>query len=122
MTLTADQHWIAAKIDTRMQKLIRAGKDDMAIMAAMADHMPAVHQLLSTVQPVDMEQLTRKFPGFYRYAKILESLAAGIRSGAIPVPGRTKTPQQTTPTTDYRQLAAAMDRRMRQLAEEGVPR
>jgi hypothetical protein len=25
MTLTADQHWIAAKIDTRMQKLIRAG-------------------------------------------------------------------------------------------------
>ena len=88
MALTNQQLWVAGKIDTRMQKLIRAGKDNMAIMAAMADHMPTFHQLLSTAQPDDMEQLTRKFPGFYRYAKILESLACGIQSGAIPVPGR----------------------------------
>src|SRR5208337_3086174 len=81
MALTADQRWIAAKIDTRMQKLIRAGKDNMAIMAAMADHMPAFHQLLSIAQPGDIDQLTRKFPGFHRYAKILESLASGIQSG-----------------------------------------
>src|SRR5271165_4162410 len=79
MALTADQRWIAAKIDTRMQKLIRGGKDHMAIMVAMADHMPAFHQLLSTAQPGDIDQLTRKFPGFYRYAKILESLAALCR-------------------------------------------
>ena len=122
MALTNQQFWIAGKIDTRMQKLIRAGKDNMAIMAAMADHMPAFHQLLNTVQPGDMDQLTRKFPGFYRYAKILESLATGIQSGAIPVPGRKEAPRQTEPVTDYRQLAAAMDLRMRQLAEEGVPR
>jgi len=122
MALTADQRWIAAKIDTRMQKLIRAGKDNTTIMAAMADHMPAFHQLLSTAQTADMEQLTRKFPGFYRYAKILELLATGIQSGAIPVPGRKPAPRQTTSTTDCRPLAAAMDLRMRQLAEEGVPR
>ena len=121
MALTADQRWIAAKIDTRMQKLIRAGKDNMAIMAAMADHMPAFHQLLSSAQPGDIDQLTRKFPGFYRYAKILESLASGIQSGAIPVPGK-QPPQQTKPVADHRQLAAAMDLRMRQLTEEGVAR
>jgi hypothetical protein len=34
-----------------MQRLIRAGKDNMAIVAAMAGHMPAFHQLLNTVQP-----------------------------------------------------------------------
>src|SRR5271166_6560332 len=122
MALTADQRWIAAKIDTRMQKLIRGGKDHMAIMVAMADHMPAFHQLLSTAQPGDIDQLTRKFPGFYRYAKILESLAAGIQSGAIPVPGRKEAPQQTKSTTDSRQLAAAIDLHVRQLAEEEVPR
>jgi len=122
MALTAEQRWIAAKIDTRMQKLIRAGKDNTTIMAAMADHMPAFHQLLSTAQTADMEQLTRKFPGFYRYAKILELLATGIQSGAIPVPGRKPAPRQTTSTTDCRPLAAAMDLCMRQLAEEGVPR
>jgi len=122
MALTSQQLWIAAKIDTRMQKLIRAGKDNMAIMAAMADHMPAFHELLNAAQPADMDQLTRKFPGFYRYAKILESVATGIHSGAIPVPGRKEAPRQTEPMADYRQRAAAMDLRVRQLAEEGVPR
>lgn len=122
MTLTNQQLWVAAKIDTRMQKLIRAGKNNMAIMAAMADHMPAVHQLLSTAQPGDMEQLTRKFPGFYRYAKVLESLATGIQSGPIPAPGRPAALRKTEPAADYRQLAAAMDLRVRQLIEEGVPR
>jgi len=122
MALTADQRRIAAKIDTRVRKFIRAGKDDMAIVAAMADRMPAFHQLLSTAQPGDIDQLAREFPGFYRYAKIVESLAAGIQSGAIPVPGRKQPPRQTTSTTDYRPLAAAMDLRMRQLADEGVPR
>jgi hypothetical protein len=122
MALTAEQRWIATKIDTRMQKLIRAGKDNMAIMAAMTDHMPACHQLLSTVQPADIDQLTRTFPGFHRYARILESLASGIQSGAIPVPGRQPAPPQPGPMNDSRQRAAAMDLRMRQLAEEGVPR
>lgn len=122
MALTSEQRWIATKIDTRMQKLIRAGKDHMTIMAAMADHMPAFHQLISTLQPGDIEQLSRAFPGFYRYAKILESLAAGIQSGVAPVPGRKEPPRQTTSGHGHRSLAAAMDLRMRQLTEEGVPR
>jgi hypothetical protein len=121
MALTKEQLWIAAKIDTRMQKLIRAGKDNLTIIAAMADHMPAFRQLLDTAGPSDMDQLIRKFPGFYRYAKILESLAGGIQSGAIPVPGQ-KAPRQTAPETDHRQRAAAIDLRVRQLAKEGVPR
>ena len=122
MALTAEQRWCAAKIDTRVQKLIRAGKDDMTIAAAMADHMLNAKQLLETIQLVDLDELTRKFPRFYRYAKILESLAAGIRSGAIPVPGREAAPGQTTAMSRHRQRAAAIDLRMRQLAEEAVPR
>lgn len=121
MALTNQQIWIATKIDTRVQNLIRAGKDNMAIMAAMADHMPAFHQLLNTVQPGDIDQLARKLPGFYRYAKILEALATGIQSGAIPVPGRPAAPRQTEQAAGYHELAAAIDLRMRQLAEEGVP-
>jgi hypothetical protein len=59
----------------------------------------------------------------YRYAKILESLAAGIRSGATPAPGgREEAPRQTTAITGCRRRAAAIDLRMRQLAEEAVPR
>jgi hypothetical protein len=33
-----------------------------------------------------MDALCARFPWFYRYAKILENLAARIKSGAIKVP------------------------------------
>jgi hypothetical protein len=122
MALTNKQVRIASKIDARMRTLLRAGEEDAAILAAMAAHMPSFHQLLNTAQPGDIDQLTHEFPGFYQYAKILETLATGIRSGAIPVPGRKEAPRRTKPAADHRQRAAAMDLRMRQLAKEGVPR
>lgn len=86
MALTPQQLWTAEKIDTRVQKLVRAGQDDTAILVAMVDHMPTFKQLLDTAQPGDLNELTRRLPGFHRYAKILETLAAGIQSGAVTVP------------------------------------
>jgi hypothetical protein len=69
--------------------------------------MPAFHQLLNAAQPGDIDRLTRNLPGFYRHAKILESLAAGIRSGAVPLPGREEAPRQTAAMTGHRQGALA---------------
>jgi hypothetical protein len=34
----------------------------------------------------DMDLLAARYTGFYQYAKILETVAAGIRSGKIVVP------------------------------------
>lgn len=53
MAPTKQQVWIATKIAARMERVIRAGKDNLAIMRAMADHMPAFHQLLNTSEPDD---------------------------------------------------------------------
>jgi len=86
MSLTEQQIWTASKIDAKMQKLIRTGKDDMAIMVAMADHTTRFKELVDTMPPEELNQFTRKFSGFYRYAKILETLAGAIQSGAIEVP------------------------------------
>ena len=55
-------------------------------MVAMADHMTRFNELVAALPPEELNQLTRKFSGFYRYAKILEALAGAIRSGAIKVP------------------------------------
>jgi hypothetical protein len=33
-----------------------------------------------------MDELCRQFDGFYRYAQVLETVAAGIESGDIEVP------------------------------------
>ena len=122
MALTNQQLWIAgenrhqdAEAHPRRQRQHGHhgghGRPHAGIPPA-AEHRPARRH-----RPADPE-----IPGFYRYAKILKSLATGIQSGAIPVPGRKEAPRQTEPMTDHRQRAAAMDLRMRQLAEEGVPR
>ena len=52
----------------------------------MADHMTRFNELVVALPPEELNQLTRKFSGFYRYAKILEALAGAIQSGAIKVP------------------------------------
>ena len=46
--------------------------------------MPFFKMLLDSGQDT-MDELCRRFAGFYHYAKILETLAAGIQSGAIQV-------------------------------------
>jgi len=40
--------------------------DDIAIFAAMAGYMPDFKRLMDSVKPGDMDELGRKFTGFYR--------------------------------------------------------
>lgn len=86
MALTNRQIWNATKIDTKVQKLARAGKDDIAIFVSMTDQMPAFKELLDTTARADMDELSHRFSFFHRYAKILETIASGIQSGEIIVP------------------------------------
>ena len=86
MALSEKQVWAASKIDSRMQKLLRAGKDDTTVLVAMIDHMPRFKELVDALPPDDLDELARRFSGFRRYAAILEALAGGIQSGAITVP------------------------------------
>jgi hypothetical protein len=85
MHLSAEQLAIASRIDAKMQRLADEGNDDVAIFVELADDMPAFRRLLDA-GPHAMEQLCLRFGGFYRYAKILEAIAAGIASGEIRVP------------------------------------
>ena len=81
MHLSAEQLAIASRIDAKMQRLADEGNDDVAIFVELADDMPAFRRLLDA-GPHAMDQLCLRFGGFYRYAKILEPIAAGI--GVLP--------------------------------------
>ena len=83
MAATAEQLRIAASIDAKML-LLGARCDDATILAEMYDHMAGFKQLLDNLQHGEMDELCHRFPAFYRYAKILESIAAAIKSGAMP--------------------------------------
>ena len=84
--MTGKQARIAARIDAAMQPLLRDGKDDIAVLTAMSDHMTDFKHLIDTAKPGVMDELCRRYPGFYRYAKVLEGIAGAIQSGDIQVP------------------------------------
>jgi hypothetical protein len=86
MGITAEQLQMAGLIDARVKAIARSGVDDFAIFTEMADYMPAFKRLMDTSTDDDMDQLAARYTGFHQYAKILETVAAGIQSGKIVVP------------------------------------
>jgi hypothetical protein len=84
--LTPEQHAAAKRISDKYSSLARAGRDNAAVLVEMMDQMPDFHHLIETVDAFSMDELSVRYEGFYQYAKLLESLAAGIRSGEIKVP------------------------------------
>ena len=86
MDLTGEQLEIASRLDTEVRRLIQGGNDDVAIFAAMADSMPEFERLMESSKRGELDELCGRFAGLYRYAKILETIAARIHSGEIKVP------------------------------------
>ena len=84
--MTDKQIQIAARIDSAMQPLLRASKDDIAIFMSMSDHMTDFKDLIDTAKPGVMDELCQRYPGFYRYAKVLENIAGALQADTIKVP------------------------------------
>lgn len=113
MPLTA-QHWdMAARIDARMKHLAALGLIEVEILAEMKEYLPDFHQLMMSTTSTEMNALCDKYAGFFRFAKILETLASGIASGKIKVPGG------ETANKEHK-IAAAIDLRVRQLEAKGI--
>ncbi len=86
MAASPEHARLAANINAKMLQLIGAQCDDMTIMGAMFDQMPAFKKLMEDCSPTDMDDLCERFPSFYRYGKILEIIALAFQSGALPRP------------------------------------
>lgn len=84
--MTGKQARTAARIDAAMQPLLRGAADDITILATMDNHMADFKTLLDTAKPDVMDELCKRYPGFYHYAKVLENIAGAIQSGTITVP------------------------------------
>ena len=56
------------------------------INVGMAELMPDFKRLVDAALPGEMDSLASQFDGFYRYAKVLETVAGGIATGEIDVP------------------------------------
>lgn len=70
-----------------MQTLARRGVNDpLAILGEMADAMPSFKRILDSATSDAIDELGRRFGGFYRYAKVLELIAAKLESGEMIAP------------------------------------
>jgi len=87
MSLTEKQTRLASFLDTHVQRITASGEvDDLALLAAMSDYMDTFKKLMDCSTQEEMNLLSERYPGLYRFGKVLERLAEGIASGRIPVP------------------------------------
>lgn len=86
MSLTEHHLHQARVIDDFVTSTFAHGGDETDIVRRMIDYMPAFKGLLDSTTPTQMDELCQRFDGFYRFASIMENLAAGIATGDIEVP------------------------------------
>lgn len=110
---TAEHRQLAASIDARIKQLDALQLREAEILLAMAEYMEKFHHLLTSSTSTAVDALCDEFAGFYRFAKIVESLAAGPASGQIQAPGGNTVFKEN-------RLASAINQRVLQLEAQGI--
>ena len=80
---------LAAKMDQHMQQLAAQGVNDApAILHRMMGYVPDLHQIWVGTTDDQLLALSHEFPGFYRYARIMEeAFEAERQKGSRPYDG-----------------------------------
>jgi hypothetical protein len=81
MTLTAEQHQIAAFIDQAVSRYPDTEQGTEALLQNLHDHMAAFKRLMDISTTPEMNQLGARYPHFYRLAKLMEQLTEAIAAG-----------------------------------------
>jgi hypothetical protein len=84
--LTAEPLHLAKLIDAHVRQYPDNPLGTEQLLTTIYDYMAAFKRIMDSTTSVQMDYLCQQYPGFYRFAKLLESLAQGISDGAIDVP------------------------------------
>lgn len=74
MTMS-DYREIAAGMDMRMRQLATEGVPVPAVIARMVSYLPDLQKLWTSTTDEQLAMLCREYPGFYRYATLMEEAA-----------------------------------------------
>ena len=72
---------IAAAIDERVRQLAAQGVSDSALVDQMVGYMQPLQRLWNATTDDELDALCRAYPGFVRYATLMEELSKRLRSG-----------------------------------------
>ena len=71
---------LAARIDQQMQQLSAEGVSEAhAVINRMMGHVPTLHRIWVSTSDQQLMALSREFPGFYRYAHLMEEASEAER-------------------------------------------
>lgn len=84
--LSAEQLHLAKLIDTHVRQYSDNTLGTEQLLTTAYDYMDAFKRIVGSTTSVQMDYLCQQYPGFYRFAKLLESMAQGISDGVIDVP------------------------------------
>ena len=74
---------LAARIDQQMQQLSAEGVSEAhAVINRMMGHVPTLHRIWVSTSDQQLMALSREFPGFYRYAHLMEEASEAERNKA----------------------------------------
>ncbi len=86
MEPTRKQVQLAQTIDRFVNAIEQAGGGDTELMQKSFMHLATFKALMDTSSQDQLDTLCETYPGFYRFAKLIETIAQGIRDGTIKVP------------------------------------
>ena len=84
--LTNKHIQLAETIDKWVKTIEKQGGGDTEILQNGFSRMATFKELMDTTTHEQMDNLCETYPGFYRFAKLIENLAQGIQDGTISVP------------------------------------
>lgn len=86
INLSAEQPHLAKLIDTHVRRYPDTDLGTEHLLPTIYDYMEAFKRIIDSTTSVQMDYLCQQYAGFYRFAKLLESMAQGISDGVIDVP------------------------------------
>lgn len=105
--MSQENNRIAAAIDLRMRQLEKQGIQGAAIFDHMLGYMQGLQQIYDTASDKVLADLCQHYPGFYRYADMMESMSEKnqqmVEAGTHPYRGQPELPEKLK-----RSLAALM--------------
>jgi hypothetical protein len=87
-SMTANRR-IAAGIDQRVRQLAGQNWSDSALVDQMVAYMADLQALWNSTTDEELDVLCEEYPGFVRYATVMESLSEALRTG-VGVPAHVK--------------------------------
>lgn len=86
LNLTAEQRRLAKTVHDYASRFLLSENGHAQLLQGCYDYMEAFKRVMDSTSKVQMDYICQQYPGYFRFAKLMERLAQGVADGVIEVP------------------------------------